>query len=176
MSKLHPITEKIKQRDIKSDRWDELDSIIRDELGKMAKEIGKLNGYHCYPHGAMRILGLSPDGYKVTPTETVESKRWCPHVYKSDCHGIEMIKDPLGKEWAIGGTDWKKTGRWTHDPWCGRPIPRPEEPKSDVEELASILWHTYWSNDLEGMPDKFEEPYLSDWLRVAQVALEWKKV
>lgn len=46
----------------------------------------------------------------------------CPHVYESDCHGIEMIKDPNGKEWAIGGTE--TTGRWKFDPWCGKSTPR----------------------------------------------------
>ena len=45
----------------------------------------------------------------------------CPHVYESDMHGVEMIKDPTGKEWSIGGT--ARPERWTHDPWCGLELP-----------------------------------------------------
>lgn len=54
-----------------------------------------------------------------------EETRGCPHVYESDCHGIEMIKSPSGKEWAIGGTNTRD--RWSHDPWCGRPTNAGEE-------------------------------------------------
>ncbi len=46
-----------------------------------------------------------------------DGERICPHMYEDDSHGIEMIKGPSGKEWAIGGTDTED--RWTHDPWCG---------------------------------------------------------
>lgn len=55
---------------------------------------------------------------------------WCPHVYVSDCHGIEMIKTPSGKEFAIGGTDIKD--RILYDPWCGKPI-KPLKPKQRIE-------------------------------------------
>lgn len=65
-----------------------------------------------------------------------EKSMECPHVYESGCGGIEMIKDPTGKEWAIGGT--KRPERWTHDPWCGLRTPRPK-PKS----LANILEELY---------------------------------
>lgn len=41
----------------------------------------------------------------------------CKCLYESDCHGIEMIKSPSGKEWAIGGTDTQD--RWKFCPWCG---------------------------------------------------------
>lgn len=41
----------------------------------------------------------------------------CRCVYDSDCHGIEMIKAPSGKEWAIGGTH--SIDRWKFCPWCG---------------------------------------------------------
>ena len=44
----------------------------------------------------------------------------CVCVYESDCHGIEMIKSPSGKEWAIGGTNTKD--RWKFCPWCGGEI------------------------------------------------------
>lgn len=65
----------------------------------------------------------------------------CEHVYESDCHGIEMIKSPSGKEWAIGGTNTKD--RWLFDPWCGKKLinKQPSEKKeSEVEELAIELW------------------------------------
>ena len=38
-------------------------------------------------------------------------------VYESDCHGIEMIKAPSGKECAIGGTN--HLDRWKFNPWNG---------------------------------------------------------
>lgn len=41
----------------------------------------------------------------------------CKCVYDSDCHAIEMIKSPSGKEWAIGGTCTQD--RWNFCPWCG---------------------------------------------------------
>ena len=59
-------------------------------------------------------------------------KEWCSHVYESDCHGIEMIKDPDGKEWAIGGT--ATTGRWLFDPWCGKRTP---PVKKSLEEVVA---------------------------------------
>ena len=52
----------------------------------------------------------------------------CPHVYESDCHGIEMIKSPSGREFAIGGTNHKD--RWLYDPWCGQAI------KTVAEKIA----------------------------------------
>ena len=63
---------------------------------------------------------------------------WCEHVFESDCHGIEMIKDPDGKEWAIGGTD--TTGRWLFDPWCGKRTPPVK--KSLEEVVAEVIWLT----------------------------------
>ena len=48
--------------------------------------------------------------------------RKCKCLYESDCHGIEMIKSPSGKEWAIGGTDTKD--RWKFCPWCGGALPK----------------------------------------------------
>jgi len=48
-------------------------------------------------------------------------------VYESDCHGIEMIKSPSGKEWAIGGTNTKD--RWKFCPWCGCNIRTKQEYK-----------------------------------------------
>jgi hypothetical protein len=45
----------------------------------------------------------------------------CKCLYESDCHGIEMIKSPSGKEWAIGGTNTKD--RWLYCPWCGGSLP-----------------------------------------------------
>jgi len=50
----------------------------------------------------------------------VQVVRACPHVYESDCHGIEMIKSPDGREFAVGGTN--HISRWNYDPWCGCPI------------------------------------------------------
>lgn len=60
----------------------------------------------------------------------------CKCVYEHDCHGIEMIKSPSGKEWAIGGTHTKD--RWKYCPWCGgvlnnNPTPSPEQ--SDEREV-----------------------------------------
>jgi|GEM_PF-5080741 hypothetical protein len=45
----------------------------------------------------------------------------CECLYESDCHAIEMIKSPSGKEWAIGGTDTED--RWKFCPWCGGGLP-----------------------------------------------------
>lgn len=80
----------------------------------------------------------------------------CIHVYESDCHGIEMIKDPNGKEWAIGGTDRKE--RWTHDPWCGKELPRPKE-KTLAEKLFDC-----WRN---GRPEIYNP---SVWESMADIA------
>lgn len=44
----------------------------------------------------------------------------CKCIYKSDCHGIEMINASSGKSWAIGGTNHKD--RWKFCPWCGGSI------------------------------------------------------
>lgn len=55
---MHELTEKMRQRDIKSDRWDDLDSIIRTYLEEKAKE---LNEPYKYPTPRVeQILGLSP--------------------------------------------------------------------------------------------------------------------
>jgi len=43
--------------------------------------------------------------------------RICLCTYESDCHGIEMIKSPSGREWAIGGTHMEDRFRFC--PWCG---------------------------------------------------------
>lgn len=48
----------------------------------------------------------------------------CPHIYEGP-HGVEMIRSPSGKEWAIGGTDHED--RWKRDPWCGKRIPNPDK-------------------------------------------------
>ena len=45
----------------------------------------------------------------------------CECLYESDCHGIEMIKAPSGKEFAIGGTDTEDRFRFC--PWCGGGLP-----------------------------------------------------
>ena len=45
-------------------------------------------------------------------------------VYESDCHGIEMIKAPSGKECAIGGTN--HLDRWKFNPWNGVAIAKEE--------------------------------------------------
>lgn len=44
----------------------------------------------------------------------------CQCVYESECHGIEMIKAPSGKEWAIGGTNMQD--RFKFCPYCGGKI------------------------------------------------------
>lgn len=60
----------------------------------------------------------------------------CEHIYESDCHGIEMIKSPSGKEWAIGGTNTKD--RWLFDPWCGKKLRnvQPSEKKESVMDTC----------------------------------------
>ena len=55
------------------------------------------------------------------PDSKVEVKA-CHCAYESDCHGIEMIKSPSGKEWAIGGTNTQD--RWKFCPWCGGSLSR----------------------------------------------------
>lgn len=50
-------------------------------------------------------------GYSKSPVPS------CECVYEHECGGIEMIKSPSGKEWAIGGTRTKD--RWKFCPWCG---------------------------------------------------------
>jgi hypothetical protein len=54
----------------------------------------------------------------------------CKCVYESDCHGMEMIKAPSGREMAIGGT--KYIDRYRFCPYCGgkipNPLPSPEKP------------------------------------------------
>ncbi len=57
----------------------------------------------------------------------------CPHIYESECHGIEMLKDPSGSEWAIGGTNHKT--RWKFDPWCGGIIPNNDCTKGNCEAV-----------------------------------------
>lgn len=70
--------------------------------------------------GTQRILERTKLNVELVMPISKGVVRACPHMYESDCHGIEMIKDPTGKEWAIGGTN--RPERWTHDPWCGLPI------------------------------------------------------
>jgi len=41
-------------------------------------------------------------------------------IIESNCHGIEMIISPSGKEWAIGGTNTED--RFKFNPWSGEPI------------------------------------------------------
>lgn len=122
------------------------DTIIRQWLEERAGELDIHFMCHSYKTTVRKILGIEEvvEPWKIAPMPKVSSATevngWCPHVYESDCHGIEMIKDPLGKEWAIGGTDAHETGRWTHDPWCGLPIKNPT-PKPLVERLADKLEH-----------------------------------
>lgn len=65
--------------------------------------------------------------------------RECKCVYESDCHGIEMIKSPSGRAWAIGGT--MTQDRWSWCPWCGgfivnvRSKIEHHEPKEEKKEL-----------------------------------------
>lgn len=81
-----------------------------------------------------------------------EGERICEHMYESDCHGIEMIKSPTGKEWAVGGTN--DPDRWTHDPWCGgelveKKAETPFDPtgagykvETDYQKAASLMFET----------------------------------
>ena len=54
--------------------------------------------------------------------ERVPDRLLCKYVHASDCHGIEIIKSPSGKDWAIGGTDTQD--RFKYCPWCGGELPR----------------------------------------------------
>jgi hypothetical protein len=117
----------------------------------------------CHPslHPEANVYGLPKclkcwNYYRPEPTVSQKDEKVgmgeCPHVYESDCHGIEMIKDPNGKEWAIGGTN--TTGRWKYDPWCGKSTPRPKE-LSRVERLAKVLFEKMYNYGfIEGSSDK----------------------
>lgn len=45
----------------------------------------------------------------------------CECFYEEPSHGIECIKSPSGKEWAIGGICTKD--RFLYCPWCGGYLP-----------------------------------------------------
>ncbi len=100
--------------------------------------------------------------------ELKNDERICTHMYESTCHGIELIMDPFGKEWSIGGTN--RPERWTHDPWCGGRIVAVEDrpatlkdclghmKKGMEEEKVEIIPHVFLSqteaSDLFLMGDK----------------------
>lgn len=48
------------------------------------------------------------------------AEKKCKCLYISDCHAIEMIKSPSGKEWSIGGSETQD--RFKFCPWCGGKI------------------------------------------------------
>ena len=147
--KMHELTDLIaKEVGQSRSTWEARDKIITSWLREKAKAI-------VYEHWegedmlqrASRLLGLEGEQEEVIGGSGVYPKTLrseppkdklgekCPHVYESNCHGIEMIKDPNGKEWAIGGTN--RAERWKFDPWCGKETP--SVPKSLEEEFLSIF-------------------------------------
>lgn len=191
MNKLHTITEKIKKDYDWFDEavWNGIDFIIRQELGKMVESLAWGSGFQS--SNAIRdILGLS-DGEKdysqCGNCGNIKKNISCEHCkekpvesnkelikYACGCGNSVEVEAESDKYFFQKNVVCIKCSRQMFMNWT----PRPEEPKSDfvqVELLAKTLWDAYWSDDLEAKPKKFEEPYLSDWLRVAQVALEWRK-
>jgi len=74
---------------------------------------------------AKGLLPKELDDFPFTISETFKKKDskdedYCKCVYESDCHGIEMIKTPLGREFAIGGINTKD--RFKFCPYCGKKI------------------------------------------------------
>ena len=57
MSKWHSLTQKMRERDIKSDRWDDVDTIVRDYLEERAL---RLRGWLGQNVSVESILDLSP--------------------------------------------------------------------------------------------------------------------
>jgi len=192
MSQLHKITEKIGLM-ISWNRVHEVDSIIKSELGKMAESMvwfvpnalnddARLKQYQeklGLSQGEVSLAGLHIEEKPVEKCEHqpslvpnsiynkcikcgelfefhVESNReWCQHLVEM-FSGIPGSPDPS----------------WKFCPVCSKP--RPEEPKSEVELLAKKLYEEYWSNKLPfvGTTTPTEK---RDWIRVAQVALEFRK-
>lgn len=69
---------------------------------------------------AIRMIMISVRQEVKFGTPSVPSVDSCECLYESDCHAIEMIKSPSGKEWAIGGSC--TIDRWRYCPWCGKEI------------------------------------------------------
>ena len=115
---LHPLTKKLNLHPNIAwhiDDMEDYDKIIRVYLEERAEW---LKGF------------LAPDkndyidqAFQLTPESTVEketSMQEIEKVFISDCHGIEMIKTPSGKDFAIGGTN--TPDRFLFNPWNGKPL------------------------------------------------------
>lgn len=65
--------------------------------------------------------------------------KWCIHHYESDCHGIDMIRMPSGKDQAWGGLS--HPDHFSFCPLCGTPRPKEktlEEKFVEVFERRSV--------------------------------------
>lgn len=71
-------------------------------------------------------------------TPSSPESKWCSHHYESDCHGIDMLRNPdgSGKDLCAGGTE--HPSRYKFCPWCGKPRPEPKSPS-----LAERLLDAY---------------------------------
>lgn len=83
-------------------------------------------------------------------------------VYESDCHGIEMIKSPSGKECAIGGTN--HPDRWNFSPWSGEKLIKEESPCE--------TGHKDWLKEYGRLEEKFQDflPNTLEWPRAKELA------
>ena len=99
---------------------DDVDRILEIKKEKSLEE--KLHYYLSDSSNHMLLKGQVAKELALIATKHFANKQngFCNHFFKSDCHGIEMIVDPDGKEWAVGGT--KTKSRWLFDPWCGNAI------------------------------------------------------
>ena len=152
MSKYHELTEKLWIPTL-TGRKNAVDRIVREWLADRAE---RLTDKMMMPgHYVEGVLGLTEK------EEVAVEKKYCPHVYESDMHGVEMIKAPNGEEFAVGGTDNKT--RYKFDPWCGKEI-RPSEP-SKRGKLAKIIQQAYLKSD-------YNSTETSLWLDIADAVIE----
>lgn len=164
---MHSLTEKIRARDIKSDRWDDLDSIITDSLKKMAEKLqdDHNKGKDFVP---FEIMGLSEEPKGVLPCGCTgiciayhpvqESKEWewCEHLTQGkEGYMFQGLSD--GKRFGY----FMNTDSWKQCPVCF--AKRPEK-KSLKEILKDRIDHI-----LSGYATRINEQCYSMYRNIPQV-------
>lgn len=139
MNKYHKLTENIIKHyeERKCLGYSIIDSIIREELGKMAKELTSKNwGHQTYPQFVRDILGLT-DGVEV------DHYAYCDSILKSN-HACNCQPEKPKQEWCECKTMLSRTFEALLDdasakycPYCGKST-LPKE-KSLVEKVVDAL-------------------------------------
>ena len=123
--------------------------------GKPFKSLKPAECNHDWRHKDQYMVDKSSKGILICikcKQEKPSQQEYCSHLYESDCHGIEMIKSPSGKEWAIGGT--KTMDRWKYCPWCGKLLGKSLKPQQEFEPIKELMI-LYSTEPLEVMSKEF---------------------